>query len=53
MSQAACALCALDRLSEVVSIAMPILQRRKLRYREGTSTLGRTDREHRGVSPRH
>lgn len=51
VSQAAHALCTLHRLSEVMSIAVPILQRRKLRCREGTSTLRRTDREHRDVSP--
>ena len=52
VSQAAHALCALHTLSEVMSIAVPISQRRKLRCREGTSTLRKTDREHRGVSPR-
>ena len=51
VSQAAHALCILHRLSGVMSIAMPISQRRKLRCREGTSTLRKTDREHRGVSP--
>ena len=51
VSQAAHALCALHTLSEVMSIAVPISQRRKLRCREGTSTLRKTDRKHRGVNP--
>lgn len=42
VSQAAHALCALHTLSEVMSIAVPISQRRKLRCREGTSTLRKT-----------